>query len=39
METKSTLTFETAMSLYLTTLSGKNRSAGTIRGYTTNLGV
>lgn len=37
METKPTLTFENAMSLYLTQLSGKNRSIGTIRGYTTNL--
>jgi len=37
METTPSLTFENAMSLYLTTLTGKNRSIGTIRGYTTNL--
>lgn len=36
MDTK-TITWETAMSQYLATLTGKNRSAGTIRGYTTNL--
>src|SRR4051812_39945252 len=36
METKM-LTWETAVSQYLATLTGKNRSAGTIRGYTTNL--
>ncbi|MHB8647015.1 MAG: phage integrase N-terminal SAM-like domain-containing protein [Thermomicrobiales bacterium] len=32
-----TLTFETAIAKYLAQLSGRNRSAGTIRGYTTNL--
>jgi site-specific recombinase XerD len=36
MDTK-TITWETAISQYLATLTGKNRSAGTIRGYTTNL--